>query len=140
MDTVLFACIHNAGRSQLAAAWFNHLADPAKARAISAGTHPAASVHPEVARVLVEAGVEAPLERPRLLTPSMTQEASLVITMGCGESCPVFPDQDHEDWPVRDPAGRPHAEVEAISATIRALVIDLLERRRWQLTGASPGA
>jgi len=132
METVLFACVHNAGRSQLAAAWFNHLADPAKATAISAGTQPAESVHPEVARVLAEDGVEIHLERPRLLTPTLSRTASLIVTMGCGESCPVVIGQDHEDWPVTDPKGRPHAEVQEISREIRGRVEGLLDRRGWR--------
>jgi arsenate reductase len=131
-EIVLFACVHNAGRSQLASSWFNYFADPTKARAISAGTKPATSVHPEVARVLAEEGVEVHLESPRLLTDALVRRASLVVTMGCGESCPVIVGQEREDWPVPDPKGLPHAEVKAISATIRAKILDLLERRGWR--------
>lgn len=131
IETVLFACVHNAGRSQLASAWFNYLADPTRARAISAGTKPAASVHPEAVRVLAEEGVEVHLERPRLLTAELAEQSSLVITMGCGESCPVISGQEREDWPVPDPKGRRYAEVKEISATIRERVVDLLARRGW---------
>ena len=135
IETVLFACVHDAGRSQLAAAWFNYLADPAKARAISAGTQPADFVHPEAVRVLAEDGVEVHLERPRLLTLAMVRQSSLVITMGCGESCPVVPGQGREDWPVADPKGRPYPEFKEISAAIRARAVDLLERRGWRGPG-----
>ncbi|MFL5277198.1 MAG: low molecular weight phosphatase family protein, partial [Myxococcales bacterium] len=89
MTTVLFACVHNAGRSQIAAALFNTLADPSKARAISAGTQPGPKIHPEVLTVLREAGVELAEEKPRLLTQEIARQASWLITMGCGEACPV---------------------------------------------------
>ena len=131
MQTVLFACVHNAGRSRLAEAWFNRLADPARVRAISAGTQPADSVHPEVVRVLEQEGMADTLAAPRLLTPDLIREASLVVTMGCGESCPVIVGQERDDWPVPDPKGRPLAEVEAISRSVRERVEDLLARRGW---------
>jgi arsenate reductase len=129
MNVVLFACIHNAGRSQLAAAWFNRLADPARARAISAGTQPAPAVHPEVRRLMEQEGL-AP-SPPRLLTPELASTASLLVTMGCGEACPAVPGVTREDWPLRDPKGLPAAEVEAVSRDVRARVDDLIARRGW---------
>src|SRR5688572_30000354 len=96
MNIVLFACVQNAGRSQMAAAWFNHLADPARARAISAGTQPADHVHPEVMRVLAEDGLDVQIDAPRLLTTELARSATLLITMGCGESCPVVPGLERE--------------------------------------------
>src|SRR6187200_1359744 len=100
MNTVLFACVHNAGRSQMAAAWFNQLSDPAKARAISAGTDPGLRVHPEVVAAMAEVGVdlsEAPTSR---LTPELAQRAEILITMGCGDQCPVIPGLRRDDWPL----------------------------------------
>ena len=108
MNTVLFACVHNAGRSQMAAAWFNLLTDPAKARAISAGTDPGPRVHPEVvdrderggnrsvggADIEIDAGARA-------------ASAQMLITMGCGDQCPVVPGLKRDDWPLEDPKGKP---------------------------------
>ncbi|MGH9140799.1 MAG: low molecular weight phosphatase family protein, partial [Vicinamibacterales bacterium] len=88
MITVLFACVHNAGRSQMAAALFNALADPARARALSAGTRPADRVNPVVVEVMREAGIELPPQSPRLLTPDLAGQADWLITMGCGDECP----------------------------------------------------
>ena len=89
--TVIFACVHNAGRSQMAAAIFNAFADPEIARAVSAGTHPAERVHPEVVQVMHEVGVDLSGATPRGLSDGITREANWLITMGCGEQCPVVP-------------------------------------------------
>ena len=132
MNVVLFACVHNAGRSQMACAWFNHLADPAKARAISAGTAPAAQVHPEVVRVLAEAGLDVRLEKPQLLTPELAATASLLVTMGCGEACPVVPGVEQTEWVIPDPKGQPHAVVEAICREIETHVLELIDRKGWR--------
>ena len=91
MKTVIFACVHNAGRSQMAAAYFNTLADPAKARALSAGTTPGDRVHPEVVEVMREAGIDLSGARPQKLTTELAGEAQLLITMGCGDECPYVP-------------------------------------------------
>ncbi len=91
MTTVLFACVHNAGRSQMAAAFFNQLADPRQATAISAGTQPAPSVHDEVISVMREAGIDLSAQRPRRLTPELASRAQVLITMGCGDACPFVP-------------------------------------------------
>ena len=131
MNVVLFACVHNAGRSQLAAAWFNHLADPTLARAISAGTAPASSVHPEVVRVMAEEGLGGRLEMPRRLTIELASTASLLVTMGCGETCPVVPGVERRDWAIPDPKGLPLPEVRAIGDDIRARVADLIASKGW---------
>jgi arsenate reductase (thioredoxin) len=91
MKTVIFACVHNAGRSQMAAAWFNRLAHPAKGRALSAGTEPGARVHPEVLEAMREVGIDLSAAKPRLLDDAMLAEATHFVTMGCGEACPVAP-------------------------------------------------
>ena len=102
MKTVLFACVHNAGRSQMAAAWFNKLADPSKASAISAGTVPGERVHPEVVEVMKEVGMDLSGEDPKLLSDALARSAALLITMGCGDACPVVPGLRRDDWPLED--------------------------------------
>jgi arsenate reductase len=131
VSTVLFACIHNAGRSQMAAAWFTALADPARAAALSAGTRPAARVHPEVVAAMQEAGIDLSRTTPRLLTPELAREAALLVTMGCGEECPVVPGLAREDWPFADPKGRTLAEVRSLRDAIRDRVLRLLADRGW---------
>jgi len=111
MSTVLFACVHNAGRSQMAAAFFNALADPQRATAGSAGTAPAAQVHPAVVEVMREAGIDLSQVRPTRLTDALAREAELLVTMGCGESCPVVPGRERADWDLADPKGQPLARV-----------------------------
>ena len=126
MKTVLFACVHNAGRSQMAAALFNQLADPAKARAISAGTEPGAHVHPEVVEAMDELGVDLRGAAPRKLTDALAAEASVLVTMGCGEACPVVPGATREDWPLDDPKGQPIERVRQIRDEIAGRVRTLL--------------
>jgi arsenate reductase len=121
-QTILFACVHNAGRSQMAAAFFNQLANPRKATAHSAGTQPASQVHPEVMTVMREVGIDLSGATPRLLTPDLAQGISWLITMGCGESCPVVPGARREDWAVTDPKGQPVDIVRTIRDEIRARV------------------
>ena len=132
-DTVLFACIHNAGRSQMAAALFNALADPAKARALSAGTKPGLAVHPEVAAVMREVGIDLSAATPRLLTGHLAAGVNLLITMGCGEECPYVPGVERRDWALADPKGRPVDEVRAIRDDIRTRVKLLIDERGWAL-------
>ena len=137
MKTVLFACVHNAGRSQMAAAWFNLLSDPSKAQAISAGTDPGRRVHPEVVAAMNEVGIylsEAPTSR---LTLELTRQAQILITMGCGDQCPVVPGLRRDDWALEDPKGKPLARVREIRDEIRQRVEALLEREGWsrQRTG-----
>jgi len=131
MTTVLFACVHNAGRSQMAAAWFNELADPARARAISAGTDPAARVHPEVMAVMREAGFDLSGAPTTKLTPELATSASMLITMGCGDQCPVIPGVVRDDWPLVDPKGKTVDGVRAIRDEIRTRVQELIERQGW---------
>ncbi len=119
---VVFACVHNAGRSQMAAAWFNRLAAPAKARAVSAGTAPGERVHPEVVEAMREAGFDLAAARPRLLDAELAAGAAWLVTMGCGDACPHVPGARRADWPLADPKGRPLDEVRAIRDEVRARV------------------
>ena len=131
MMTVLFACTHNAGRSQMAAAFFNALADSERARAISAGTEPAERVHPEVMAAMREVGLDLGAARPRRLTPDLAAAAEWLVTMGCGEACPVVPGARRDDWPVEDPKGRPIEQVRAIRDEIRRRVETLIVAGGW---------
>lgn len=127
MKLVIFACVHNAGRSQMAAAWFNALAESAKARAVSAGTEPGSNIHPEVLVVMREVGIDLAGAVPRRLTADMIEGASHLITMGCGESCPVAPPSVRRlDWPLPDPKGQPIDKVRAIRDQIRERVAALV--------------
>jgi arsenate reductase len=132
MKTVLFACVHNAGRSQIAAAFLNRLADPTKARAVSAGTQPGTRVHPEVVAVMNEVGVDVSAATPTTLTPELAQQAQLLVTMGCGDECPYVPGLAREDWPLDDPKGKPVEQVRAIRDEIRHRVESLIEREGWR--------
>lgn len=128
MKTYLFACVHNAGRSQMAAAWFNRLADASLARGVSAGTQPGARVHPEVLAAMKEADVDLSDAQPRLLTDELARDATILITMGCGEACPHVPGLRREDWPLEDPKGQPVERVREIRDEVRARIEDLLRR------------
>jgi arsenate reductase (thioredoxin) len=129
---VLFACVHNAGRSQMAAAFFNRLADPEKAEALSAGTRPGPGVHPEVRDAMKEAGVDLSSTRPQLLTDDLARRACLLVTMGCGDACPYVPGLERDDWALPDPKGRPVEEVRAIRDDIEARVAALVHDRGWE--------
>ena len=131
MNTVIFACIHNAGRSQMAAAFFNQLADASKAKALSAGTSPGLQVHPEVVEVMREVGLELSRATPRKLTAELAAGASLLVTMGCGDQCPVIPGARVDDWPLVDPKGKPLDEVRRIRDDIRERVRRLVDAERW---------
>jgi arsenate reductase len=131
MTTVLFACVHNAGRSQMAASWFNMLADPAKARAISAGTEPATAVHPEVIEAMLEVGVDLSGAATNRLTPEVAGQAQMLVTMGCGDQCPVVPGAVRDDWPFDDPKGQPPARVRAIRDDILDRVQALIADQGW---------
>ena len=122
MKTVVFACVRNAGRSQIAAALFNKLADPAKGRALSAGTRPADRVHPEVVAVMHEEGIDLSGAHPQKLTTDLAAQAQLLTTMGCGDECPYVPGIRRDDWPLEDPKGKPIERVRAIRDDIRARV------------------
>ncbi len=126
MKRVVFACVHNAGRSQMAAALFNQLADPSKARAASAGSHPAKRVHPEVVAAMREVGIDLTQASPRRLTPELVAGAELLVTMGCGEECPLVPGVRREDWPIPDPNGQSLARVREIRDEVRSRVVALV--------------
>jgi arsenate reductase len=130
MTTVLFACTHNAGRSQMAAAFFNALADPVKARAESAGTDPVECVHAGVVDAMREVGVDLSGVTPRMLTPEIARGAQLLVTMGC-ESCPVLPGVRYEEWTLADPAGAPIERVRATRDAVHARVAALIAREGW---------
>ncbi len=132
MKTVIFACVHNAGRSQMAAAFFNQLADPDRARALSAGTQPAGHVHPEVMAVMREVGIDLRSAQPRLLTDELAAGAQLLVTMGCGESCPAVPGLRRQDWDLPDPKGQPVERVRATRDEIRARVERLIAAEGWR--------
>lgn len=131
MHTVIFACVHNAGRSQMAAAFFNALADPAKARAVSAGTDPGPRVHPEVLAAMGELGIDLSGACPQKLTPALAAGVAYLVTMGCGDACPVLPGTKREDWPLADPKGQPLPRVREIRGQVEARVRDLLAREGW---------
>jgi arsenate reductase len=130
--TVLFACVHNAGRSQIAAALFNQYADASKARAISAGTQPADRVHPEVIEVMQSRGIDLSAHLPRRLTPALAATANWLITMGCGDECPVVPGTRRDDWPIADPKGQPATAVSAVVDEIGGRVRRLVDQQRWR--------
>jgi arsenate reductase len=132
MNTVIFACVHNAGRSQMAAAWFNDLADSTKARAVSAGTHPGTRVHPEVVEVMREVGIDLSDGQPQRLTEELARGVRMLVTMGCGDECPVVAGVQREDWPLEDPEGKPLPRVRAIRDEVRRRVAALLLREGWQ--------
>ena len=131
MNKVLFACIHNAGRSQMAAAWFNALAEHTKASAISAGTEPGTRVHPEVLSAMAEVGIELGGTAPQKLTDELAATALILITMGCGEACPVVPGLRRLDWPLEDPKGKPIERVREIRDEVRGRVSELLREQGW---------
>lgn len=115
----IFACVHNAGRSQMSAAFFNQLADPAKAQAISAGTQPAAHVHPVVVDAMHEVGIDLSSAQPQKLTAELAQGAEMLITMGCGDECPYVPGLRRDDWPLPDPRGQTVEAVRVVREEIR---------------------
>lgn len=119
MRIFIFVCIHNAGRSQMSAAFFNEIADPAKALAISAGTQPGERVHPVVVDVMREVGIDLTEAKPQKLTAELAQNAEMLITMGCGDECPYVPGLRRTDWALADPKGLPLDEVRSIRDTIR---------------------
>lgn len=128
MKKILFACVHNAGRSQMAAAFFNFLADPKIASGISAGTQPGQSVHPVVIEVMSEIGIDLSKSKPQLLTDELAREAYLLVTMGCGEACPHVPGLKREDWPLEDPKNQPLEKVRLIRDDIKRRVSELIEK------------
>jgi arsenate reductase len=124
--TVLFVCVRNAGRSQMAAALLERIAGD-EVRVLSAGTQPADDVHPNVVTAMREVGIDLSEARPRRLEDDAVREADVVITMGCGDECPFYPGRRYEDWELPDPAGKPVEEVRAIRDEIERRVRELLD-------------
>jgi arsenate reductase len=136
MATVLFVCLHNAGRSQMSQALFERTAE-GRHRALSAGTTPAEHVHPEVVEVMRETGIDLSERRPRSLTRELAEQADVVVTMGCGDACPYIPGKRYIDWDLTDPKGLPIDEVRVIrddiARRVEALAAELAPR------GGTPG-
>lgn len=131
MASVLFVCLHNAGRSQMSAALLEREA-AGRHVALSAGTTPGWRVHPEVVEAMLELGIDIADRRPRLLTRELAEQADVVVTMGCGDQCPYIPGKRYLDWELPDPKGRPLTEVRAtrdeIASRVKALIEELDER------------
>ena len=129
---VVFACVANAGRSQMAAAFFNTLADPKRAYAVSAGTQPAPAIHSEVVAAMREAGVDLSQAKPQYLSTDLCKDAHILITMGCGDECPLIAGVERDDWRINDPKGQPPEQVRRIRDEIRKCVSSLIEERKWK--------
>jgi arsenate reductase (thioredoxin) len=122
---VLFVCVHNAGRSQIAAGWLRHLAgDSVEVR--SAGSEPAEQINPVAVEAMREVGIDIAGEQPKRLEYDTAQDSDVIVTMGCGDSCPVFPGKRYEDWQLTDPAGQPIETVRAVRDEVRSRVEKLL--------------
>jgi arsenate reductase len=122
---VLFVCVHNAGRSQMAAGWLTHLAgDRIDVR--SAGSAPAETINPVAVAAMREVGIDIAGEQPKVLSVDAVRESDAVITMGCGDTCPIFPGKRYEDWQLTDPAGQPIAVVRQVRDQIREHVLTLM--------------
>jgi len=128
---VIFACVHNAGRSQMAAAFFNRAAAVSRAHAVSAGTKPADEIQPEVIAAMREVGIDLTGARPRRLTEDLAAAGQLLVTMGCGETCPVVPGVKRDDWPIDDPKGEPLDRVRRIRDEIHERVDRLVAAEGW---------
>lgn len=137
MRTFIFACIHNAGRSQMSAAFFNQLVDPELAHAISAGTHPAEHVHPVVVDVMREVGIDLSNAKPQKLTAELAQNAEMLVTMGCGDECPYVPGLRGDDWPLPDPKGQGIEIVRQTRDDIRQRVLRLLAQEQLSMSTIS---
>ena len=124
--TVLFVCVHNAGRSQMAAGWLQHLAGDA-VEVLSAGSQPAESINPVAVAAMAEVGIDIRARQPKLLTDTAVQAADVVVTMGCGDECPFYPGRRYEDWELDDPAGQGIEAVRPIRDEIRRRVERLVE-------------
>ncbi|HYO85752.1 MAG TPA: arsenate reductase ArsC [Dermatophilaceae bacterium] len=134
--TVLFVCIHNAGRSQMGAAYLSHLSGGA-VEVRSAGSAPADAINPVVREAMVEEGIDIGAEKPKVLTTEAVEASDVVITMGCGDACPYFPGKRYEDWVLADPAGQDVEAVRPIRDAVRARVLRLLHE--LGVTPAAPG-
>ena len=122
----------------MAAAFFSAMADPTQAEATSAGTQPGDPVHPEVVEAMCEVGINLSAQQPQPLTDDLARHAALLVTMGCGDACPYVPGLTRQDWPLRDPKGRPMAEVREIRDEIRDRVAALIDARGWRRRTPSP--
>jgi arsenate reductase len=129
---VVFGCVANAGRSQMAAAFFNKLADPKRAYAVSAGTKPANAIHPEVITAMREVGLDLSKAKPQYLSSELCKDAHILITMGCGDDCPLIPGVERDEWPLDDPKGQPVAHVRRIRDEIEKCVSALIQERKWK--------
>lgn len=125
--SVLFVCVHNAGRSQMAAAYTHHLSGGA-VEVRSAGSAPAESINPAAREAMLEEGIDISAERPKVLTTEAVIASDVVITMGCGDTCPFYPGKRYEDWVLDDPAGQGVEAVRPIRDEIRARVVELLQQ------------
>ena len=123
--TVLFVCVHNAGRSQMAAGFLQHLAGD-RVEVLSAGSQPADTINPVAVEAMAEAGVDITASQPKVLTDEAVRESDVVITMGCGDTCPIFPGKRYEDWELEDPAGQGVAAVRPIRDEIKSRIEDLI--------------
>ena len=123
--TVLFVCVHNAGRSQMAAGYLQHLAGD-RINVLSAGSEPADNLNPVAVQAMAEEGIDINAATPRILTTEAVQESDVVITMGCGDACPYYPGKRYEDWELDDPAGQGVEAVRAIRDEIKSRVEALL--------------
>ena len=123
--TVLFVCIHNAGRSQMAAGWLQHLAGD-RVQVLSAGSAPADSINPVAVEAMAEVGIDIAGEQPKLLSDSAVEQSDVVITMGCGDACPFYPGIRYEDWKLDDPAGQGIESVRPIRDEIKGRVEELI--------------
>ena len=123
--TVLFVCVHNAGRSQMAAGYLAHLG-AGRVEVLSAGSAPAAQINPVAVEAMLEEGIDIAAEQPKVLTPEAVQLSDVVVTMGCGDECPFFPGKRYEDWELDDPAGQGIDSVRPIRDEIRRRVEGLL--------------
>ncbi len=123
--SVLFVCVHNAGRSQLAAGWLTHLAAGA-IEVRSAGSMPAEQINPSAVAAMAEVGIDITAQTPKILTMEAVEASDVVVTMGCGDACPVFPGKRYEDWQLDDPAGQSLDAVRTIRDAIRARVEKLV--------------
>jgi protein-tyrosine-phosphatase len=124
--SVLFVCVHNAGRSQMAAGWLQHLSGGA-IEVRSAGSAPADQVNPAAVEAMLEEGIDLRDQSPKVLTTEAVQASDVVITMGCGDACPIFPGKRYEDWTLEDPAGQGLAAVRPIRDEIRGRIVELIE-------------
>ena len=124
--TVLFVCVHNAGRSQMAAGYLSHLAGD-RIQVLSAGTEPKDQINPVAIAAMAEEGIDIANNSPKVLTNEAVKDSDYVITMGCGDKCPFFPGKTYLDWPLKDPAGQSIEDVRPIRDEIRAKVENLIK-------------